>query len=67
MIYDRRISSTEVILEHLPEQEELSVQPQQRGPLKGNDVIKYKVGENVLMIKDVHRRQKLTTDFFQTF
>ena len=26
------ISSTEVILEHLPEQEELSVQPQQRGP-----------------------------------
>ena len=34
-----------VILEHLPEQEESSVQLQQQGPLKGDDVIQYKVGE----------------------
>ena len=34
-----------VVLEHLPEQGESSVQLQQQGPLKGDDVIQYKVGE----------------------
>ena len=34
------------ILEHLPEQGESSVQLQQQGQLKRNDVIEYKVGEN---------------------
>ena len=34
------------ILEHLPEQGESSAQLQQQSPLKRDDVIKYKVGEN---------------------
>ena len=33
-----------IILEHSPEQEESSVQLQQQGPLKHDDVIEYKVG-----------------------
>ena len=34
------------ILEHLPEKGESSIQLQQQGPLKRNDVIEYKVGED---------------------